>query len=226
MNGTDAVGQDSSPWTSSPHYSLSMRSRNLFFNGCPPPPLNLSLLWELINIQREARWADRDPPNQRGEDIEATSHVPGLWKKVVELFYQSKKLTERDKLWLWTIKVEILVPFEVMDGALRILSYSKFWLKMQARSWILWLSCFCTLAELSHRCECYDISPADTRVNKGSKSRVKEHVRHGHHHAPHKIKPPRRKGETTNSQDLSDVSLRRPLTLKTTFATGQHINDK
>lgn len=116
MNGTDAAGQDSTPWAPSPHYSLSMRSTNLFLDRHFPP--NLSLLWGLIDIETEGRWANREPPNQRGDDTGATSHDSGLWKKqVVELFSQSKKLTERDILWLWTAKVEILVLFEGMDGA-------------------------------------------------------------------------------------------------------------
>lgn len=43
MNGTDVVGQDSStPWSPSPHYSLSMRSETCFLIIAPPqrlPPL-------------------------------------------------------------------------------------------------------------------------------------------------------------------------------------------
>lgn len=209
MNGTDAVGQDSTPWTPSPHYLLSMRSTNLFFDRCFSP--NLSLLWGLIDIEKEGRWADQEPPNQREDDIGATSHVSGLWKnKLLNYFPRARSWQNRTyygcgppKWRFWCFLREWMVHRTTLE----INSHSKYWLKMQVRAWILWVSCFCTLAELSHRCGCYDLSPTDTRVSKGSKSRVKEHVRHGHHHTPHRIKPPRRKGETTSSKDLPEVSL-------------------
>lgn len=79
-----------------------------------------------------------------------------------------------------------------------VLASRKRWLKMQVNAWLLWVSCFYTWAEYSQRCTCQDICPTETGSNRGSKSRVKEHVRHGdgHKHTHHRSRPHRRKGES------------------------------
>lgn len=78
----------------------------------PLPPLR-------ADRHRERREMGR-PRATKSEGRRHRSDKPCLRimkKQVVELFSQSKKLTEQDILWLWTIKVEILVLFEGMDGA-------------------------------------------------------------------------------------------------------------
>ncbi|XP_053187787.1 roundabout homolog 1 [Scomber japonicus] len=73
---------------------------------------------------------------------------------------------------------------------------------MRVGVWLLWLSWFYTWAEYSQRCECHDICPTEMEVDKRSKTRVREHVRHtaGHHHTPHKSRPHRRKGSRVRAE--------------------------
>ncbi|TNN51668.1 Roundabout 1 [Liparis tanakae] len=66
---------------------------------------------------------------------------------------------------------------------------------MRVGAWLLWVSWFCTWAEFSQRGECHDACPTESGPDGGSRSRVKEHVRHGvgHQHTPHRSRPHRRK---------------------------------
>ncbi|KAI3373941.1 hypothetical protein L3Q82_021984 [Scortum barcoo] len=67
---------------------------------------------------------------------------------------------------------------------------------MRLGAWLLWVSWFYTWAEYSQRCKCHDVWPAEPELDKRSKSRVKEHVRHGvgHQHThTHRTRPHRRK---------------------------------
>lgn len=109
---------------------------------------------------------------------------------------------------LWSAKVGNSEFAEGMDGTLALQqgfgSCWKCWLKMRVGAWLLWVSWFYTWAEYSQRCKCQDIRPTETGLNKGSKSRVKEHIRHGfgHQHTPHRNRPHRRKGEPTTRPAL------------------------
>lgn len=80
-------------------------------------------------------------------------------------------------------------------------------LKMRVSTWLVWLSWFYTWAVYSQRCKCQDIFPTETGLSKGSRSRIKEHVRHGlrHQHTSHRSRPQHRKGDAT--------TLQRPTTL-------------
>ncbi|XP_019123425.2 roundabout homolog 1 isoform X1 [Larimichthys crocea] len=74
---------------------------------------------------------------------------------------------------------------------------------MRVSAWLLWVSWFYTWAEYSQRCECQDISLTEWGFDKGSKSRVREHVRHGggHQHTPHRNRLHRRKGSRVRAQN-------------------------
>lgn len=96
MNGTDAVGRDSTPWT---HYPLSMTPRNLFFGGRFSP--YLSLLWELIETQREREGGDEPTKSHqiRGTRTKKQQAMSQDFEKkqADKVFHQGKKLTEQDK---------------------------------------------------------------------------------------------------------------------------------
>lgn len=169
----------------------------------PLPPLRADQHTERSEMGRPRATKSEGRGHRSDKPCPRTMKKTSCWTILAEQEADRKE----KKLCLWTTIVKILWFFEGMGDARGILSYSTFWLKMRSRFWILWVSCFCTLAELSHRCRCYDIFPSDTRVNQGSKSRVKEHVRHGQHHPPHKIKPPRRKGETLISKNFQTSHL-------------------
>lgn len=70
-------------------------------------------------------------------------------------------------------------------------------LKMRVSAWLLCVSSLYTWAEFSQSCTCQDICATEPGLDKRSKTRVKEHVRHsvGHQHAFHRSRPHRRKGE-------------------------------
>ncbi|XP_036976421.1 roundabout homolog 1 isoform X1 [Acanthopagrus latus] len=76
---------------------------------------------------------------------------------------------------------------------------------MRVNAWLLLVSCFYTWAEYSQRCTCQDICPTETGSNRGSKSRVKEHVRHGdgHKHTHHRSRPHRRKAYRVRGEDMA-----------------------
>lgn len=72
MNGTDVVGQDSTPWSPSPHYSLSMRSETCVLIIVPPHPPASPSSGEK-RTQRGGRWGDQKQPSQRGREEEHTA---------------------------------------------------------------------------------------------------------------------------------------------------------
>ncbi|XP_068455764.1 roundabout homolog 4 [Clinocottus analis] len=83
---------------------------------------------------------------------------------------------------------------------------------MRVGAWLLWVSWFCTWAEFSQRCECHDACPTESGPDGRSRSRVKEHVRHGagHQHAPHRSRPPRRKGSRVHAQETPPRIVHHP----------------
>ncbi|XP_070774152.1 roundabout homolog 4 [Enoplosus armatus] len=82
---------------------------------------------------------------------------------------------------------------------------------MRVGAWLLWVSWFCTWAEYSQRCKCQDVCPTEPGLDKRSKSRVKEHVRHGagHQHA-HRSRPHRRKGSRVQAEDTPPRIVHHP----------------
>ncbi|XP_049891389.1 roundabout homolog 1 isoform X2 [Epinephelus moara] len=74
---------------------------------------------------------------------------------------------------------------------------------MRVSAWLLWVSWFYTWAEYTQRCKCQDICPTESGLDKRSKSRFKEHVRHGagHQHTPHRSRPHRKKGFRIHAQE-------------------------
>ncbi|KAM9348952.1 roundabout homolog 4 [Symphorus nematophorus] len=81
---------------------------------------------------------------------------------------------------------------------------------MQLGVWLLWVSCFYTWAEYS---QCRDIYPAELGSHKGSKSRVREHVRHGgvgHQRPPHRSRPHRRKGYRVRAEETLPRIIHHP----------------
>uniref|UniRef100_UPI003AAB9EC6 roundabout homolog 4 n=1 Tax=Centroberyx gerrardi TaxID=166262 RepID=UPI003AAB9EC6 len=83
---------------------------------------------------------------------------------------------------------------------------------MRVGAWLLWASWFYTWAEYSLLCKCQDICPSEPGSDKRSKSRVKEHVRHGlgHQHTPHKNRPHRRKGSRVRGEETAPRIVHHP----------------
>ncbi|XP_069021190.1 roundabout homolog 4 isoform X1 [Embiotoca jacksoni] len=83
---------------------------------------------------------------------------------------------------------------------------------MRVSAWLLWVSWFCTCAEYSQRCKCQDIFPTEPGLDKRSKSRVKERVRHtaGHQHTSHRSRPHRRKGSKVRSEETPPRIVHQP----------------
>ncbi|XP_044077930.1 roundabout homolog 1 isoform X2 [Siniperca chuatsi] len=83
---------------------------------------------------------------------------------------------------------------------------------MRVSAWLLWLSWFYTWAEYSQRCKCQDICPTEPGLDRRSKSRVKEHVRHGvgHQHTPHRSRPHRRKGFRVGAEEMPPRIVHHP----------------
>ncbi|KAM7398629.1 hypothetical protein PAMA_006507 [Pampus argenteus] len=96
---------------------------------------------------------------------------------------------------------------------------------MRVGAWLLWLSWFYTWVEYCQKCKCQDICPTKLELDKRSKTRVTEHVRHGvgHQHTPHRSRPHRRKASRVRGDETpprivhhpSDVvvKVRNPATL-------------
>ncbi|XP_071317205.1 roundabout homolog 4 isoform X1 [Trachinotus anak] len=84
---------------------------------------------------------------------------------------------------------------------------------MRVSAWLLCLSWFYTWAEYSQRCKCQDIClTTEPGLDKRSKTRVKEHVRHsvGHQHTPHRSRPHRRKGSRAHAEDTPPRIIHHP----------------
>jgi len=127
----------------------------------------------------------------------AHGHVWGIWRK---------HTVELSPINSWSVGqvtcCMCVEPVHYLLGARKVSRScsrgSGSWLKMRVGAWLLWVSWFCTWAELSQRGECHDACPTESGPDSGSRSRVKEHVRHGagHQHTPHRSRPHRRKGES------------------------------
>ncbi|KAM7374897.1 hypothetical protein PAMP_007531 [Pampus punctatissimus] len=74
---------------------------------------------------------------------------------------------------------------------------------MRVGAWLLWLSWFFTWVESCQKCKCQDICPTELELDKRSKTRVTEHVRHGvgHQHTPHRSRPHRRKASRVRGDE-------------------------
>ncbi|KAM6983719.1 roundabout homolog 4 [Tautogolabrus adspersus] len=83
---------------------------------------------------------------------------------------------------------------------------------MQLTACLLWVSWFFTWAEYSHRCMGQDICASLPGLDKRSKSRVKEHVRHrvGQQHTPHRRGPHRRKGSRVCAEETPPRIVHHP----------------
>ncbi|XP_023265935.1 roundabout homolog 4 isoform X1 [Seriola lalandi dorsalis] len=84
---------------------------------------------------------------------------------------------------------------------------------MRVSAWLLCVSWFYTWAAYSQRCKCQDICPTtEPGLDKRSKTRVKEHVRHsvGHQHALHRSRPHRRKGSRVHAEDTPPRIVHHP----------------
>ncbi|KAF7659809.1 hypothetical protein LDENG_00292570 [Lucifuga dentata] len=83
---------------------------------------------------------------------------------------------------------------------------------MRVSAWLLWVSVFYTWAEFLQLCKCHDICPTEPGLDKRSKTRVKEHVRHGlgHQHMPHRNRPRRRKGFRVHAEETAPRIVHQP----------------
>ncbi|XP_019940841.2 roundabout homolog 4 isoform X1 [Paralichthys olivaceus] len=74
---------------------------------------------------------------------------------------------------------------------------------MRVSAWLLCVSWLFTWAAYSPRCKCQDICTSKLGLDKRSKTRVKEHVRHsvGHQHVLHRKRPLRRKGSRIHMEE-------------------------
>ncbi|KAG7224639.1 hypothetical protein INR49_011392 [Caranx melampygus] len=84
---------------------------------------------------------------------------------------------------------------------------------MRVSAWLLCVSWLCTWAEYSQRCKCQDICPTtEPGLDKRSKTRVKEHFRHGvgHQHAHHRSRPHRRKASRVHAEETPPRIVHHP----------------
>ncbi|XP_068187864.1 roundabout homolog 4 isoform X2 [Antennarius striatus] len=85
-------------------------------------------------------------------------------------------------------------------------------MKMRVAAWLVWASWFYTCAQNSHRCHCSEVCAPEPGFHKGSKSRVKEHGRHGdgHQHTSHRRRLLRRKGSRVCTEDTPPRIVHHP----------------